>query len=255
MNLCTNAAHAMQEQGGMLEVNLDDVRIEQEQSAFGTDLKPGSYIRLTVSDTGHGIPPETMERIFEPYFTTKEEGQGTGLGLALVHSIIKTWGGGINVISEPDKGTTFYIFFPMMPTEDLAEPEMAAAMPQGKERILLVDDEPDIVAAAQIILEQLGYRVVGLANSREALETFRAAPDQFDLVITDQTMPQVTGVELTKEVLRLRPQLPVIICTGFSEVLTPEKAKALGVRELIMKPLIPQQLAEAVRRGLDAAKG
>ena len=254
MNLCTNAAHAMEETGGVLGVRLKNVALDQPVSAFGLDLKPGPYLCLAVKDSGHGIPPEITERIFEPYFTTKGVGEGTGLGLALVHSITRSCGGGIQVASEPDKGTTIQVLFPVLQSADQAESEEAAAVHAGSGRILVVDDEPDIVAAAGIILEKAGYQVETRSNGQEALEAFWADPDRFDLIFTDQTMPQLTGVELAQEVMKVRPRLPVIICTGFSESITPEQIRELGIAELLMKPLTPGALAEAVRRGLEAGR-
>jgi PAS domain S-box-containing protein len=255
MNLCTNAAQALGDKGGLLEVVLDNVELTEGLSAFGIEIKPGPYVRLSVHDSGPGIPPAIIERIFEPYFTTKEKGQGTGLGLALVHGIVKLCAGGITVASEPGRGTTFEVFFPVMRTEELMEPEVVGDMPRGKESILVVDDEEDIVVAAKILLEQLGYRVTAFTASREALEAFRAQPDGFDLVLADQTMPHLSGLELAGELLKMRPGLPIIIWTGYSETLTPEKARALGFRELLAKPLVPRQLAESVRRKLDAGRG
>ena len=254
MNLCTNAAHAMQETGGVLGVRLKNITLDQPVSAFGLDLKPGLYLSLAVRDSGHGIPPEIVERIFEPYFTTKDIGEGTGLGLALVHSIARSCGGGIEVASEPGKGTTFQVFFPVLENADLTESEAVAPLPEGSERILLADDEPDIVAAVKIILEKLGYQVETFSNGQEALEAFWADPDRFDLIFTDQTMPQLTGVELAQEIVKVRPHLPIIICTGFSESIPPEQIRALGIGELLMKPLTPNRLVESVRRGLDAKK-
>jgi CheY-like chemotaxis protein len=233
---------------------LDNVELKEGLSAFGIETKPGYYLRLSVHDTGAGMPQALIERIFEPYFTTKEKGQGTGLGLALVHGIVKLCGGGITVASEPGRGTTFEVFFPEMQTGDLVEPELAGDLPRGRESILVVDDEEDIVVAAKILLEQLGYRVTVFTGTREALEAFRAQPDGFDLVLADQTMPHLTGLELAGELLKMRPGLPIVICTGYSQTLTPEKAKALGVRDLLAKPLLPQKLAESVRRELDAGK-
>ena len=255
MNLCTNAAQALGDKGGLLEVVLDNVELTEGLSAFGIEIKPGPYVRLSVHDSGPGIPPAIIERIFEPYFTTKGKGQGTGLGLALVHGIVKFWGGGITVASEPGRGTTFEVFFPVMRTEELMEPEVVGDMPRGQESILVVDDEEDIVVAAKILLEQLGYRVTAFTDSREALEAFRAQPDGFDLVLADQTMPHLSGLELAGELLKMRPGLPIIIITGYSETLTLEKARALGIRELLAKPLVSRQLAESVRRKLDAGRG
>jgi PAS domain S-box-containing protein len=254
MNLCTNAAHAMQDTGGVLGVRLKNVTLDQKVSAFGLDLKPGAYLSLAVRDSGHGISLEIIERIFEPYFTTKEMGEGTGLGLALVHSIARSCGGGIEVTSEPGKGTTFQVFFPALEKADQTESEPLVPLPRGSERILLVDDEPDIVAGARIILEKLGYQVETFSNGQEALEAFWADPDRFDLIFTDQTMPQLTGVELAQEIVKVRPHLPIVICTGFSESLTPEQIRAMSIAELVMKPLTPSKLADAVRQGLDTNK-
>jgi PAS domain S-box-containing protein len=252
MNLCTNAAHAMADKGGVLTVGLDNMELKQEQTAHGLSVKPGNYLRLSIQDTGSGMEPELMERIFEPYFTTKEVGVGTGLGLALVHGLVKNCGGGINVSSEPGKGTVFQILLPLMETEEPVGPEPVRPMPGGKERILLVDDEPDIVTAAEIILRRLGYEVMGLTDGNDALAVFQAGPDSFDLIITDLTMPQLTGLDLAEEILALRPEIPIIACTGYGESVTLEKARALGIREIILKPIIPTQLAETIRQLLDA---
>jgi PAS domain S-box-containing protein len=255
MNLCTNAAQALGDQGGVLEVGLDNVELTEGRSAFGIEIQPGPYVRLTVHDSGPGIAPAIVERIFEPYFTTKEKGQGTGLGLAVVHGIVKLCEGGITVDSEPGRGTTFEVFFPVMRIEELTEPEAAGELPRGRESILVVDDEEDIVVAAKVLLEQLGYRVTAFTAGPEALEAFRARPDGFDLVLADQTMPHLSGLELAAELLKLKPGLPIIICTGYSETLTPEKVRSLGIRELLPKPLAPLQLAQSVRRELDAGSG
>jgi PAS domain S-box-containing protein len=251
MNLCTNAAHAMKDTNGVLDVNLDVVDLDQEQSAFGMNLKPGTYVRLSVQDSGQGMTPEVIERIFEPYFTTKEIGQGTGLGLALVHSIVQAYGGGITVQSEPGRGATFHVFLPQVKPRDILDLDDATFMPAGKERILLVDDEADIVAATRIILEQAGYAVAPFTDSREALAAFKAMPDRFDLVITDLTMPHLTGLELAQELLQSCPQLPIMLCTGYGEPLTMEKARALGIREVMLKPIISQNLAATIRGILD----
>ncbi len=254
MNLCTNAAHAMQEKGGMIEVNLDRAEVVRERPAYLGNIKPGSYVKLSVRDTGAGMHPEVIERIFEPYFTTKEVGQGTGLGLAVVHGIVETCGGGIDVSSQPGAGTTFQVYFPAASKNEVQQPEAPAPMPTGREHILVVDDEADIVAAAKIMLEQLGYTVAGFTNCQEALAAFQAAPETFDLVLVDQTMPRFTGVDLAKEIFKERPAMPVVLCTGYSEGIKPDQVKAAGIRELIMKPFIPPKLAELVRRLLDAEK-
>jgi PAS domain S-box-containing protein len=255
MNLCTNAAHAMADMNGVLDVSLDLVDLNEEQSAFGMTIKPGAYVRFSVKDTGHGMPPEVLERIFEPYFTTKEIGRGTGLGLALVHSIVQACNGGITVVSEPGRGTTFHIFFPRIKAEDFGESDDITPLPQGCERILLVDDEADIVSAVQIFLGQAGYKVVPFTDSREAWAAFQTSPEDFDLVITDLTMPHLTGLDLARELLRLRPHLPIIICTGYGDPVTKEKIKTMGIREIIFKPIIPRDLAETIRRVLNANQG
>ncbi len=256
MNLCTNAAHAMDEKGGVLEVSLGKADMDGEASAAPAGMEPGPYLRLRVSDTGHGMPPEILKRIFDPYFTTKEVGKGTGLGLAVVHGIVKSYGGGITVSSEMGKGSTFDIYFPRVQAMGRAsEAERAEPLPfGGHERVLFVDDEKAIVEIGHSMLKYLGYEVEVRTSSIEALELFRAQADRFDLVITDMTMPNMTGDKLAQELLRIRPGIPIILCTGFSEYLTEEKAKALGVRELLMKPLAIRDLAQAVRRVLDYRK-
>ena len=238
MNLCTNASHAMADKDGILSVKLDTVELEAELSAYANNIKPGAYARLSIHDTGYGMSPEVMERIFEPYFTTKEVGEGTGLGLALVHSIVQASGGGITLASEPGKGSTFAVYFPRIEEQEDGEAEEAPPLQKGKGRILMVDDEVDIVNAAKIILEQSGYDVLTFSNSLEAWQTFQADPDRFDLLISDLTMPRLTGLELAKNILSLRPDLPIIICTGFSESISTEKARELGIKEVILKPIL-----------------
>jgi len=253
MNLCTNAAQAMSDDGGVLEVSLTKFDMDRGTLAFYPDLEPGPYLKLRVSDTGHGMPPEILQRIFDPYFTTKEPGKGTGLGLTVVHGIVKSHGGAIGVASEPGKGTSFDVYLPRVdivirPVEvERLEPPLLG----GRERVLFVDDEKAIVEIGQKMLERLGYEVVGRTSSVEALELFRAKPESFDLVITDLTMPNMTGDKLAQELLNLRPDTPIILCTGFSERITEEKAKSLGIREFIMKPLVMKDLAKVMRRVLD----
>jgi CheY-like chemotaxis protein len=249
----TNAAHAMDDSGGVLSVGLDNLKLQQAQTVYGITTQPGNYVRLTIRDNGSGIAPEIMERIFEPYFTTKEVGHGTGLGLALVHGIVKNCGGGINVLSESGIGTTFQVLFPMVEAEEV-EPETLVPMPAGQERILLVDDEPDIVAAAKIILEQAGYQVESFTSSPEALEAFKANPKKFDLIITDLTMPQLTGLDLAKEIFHLRPGIPLILSTGYGESVIMEKARAMSIKQIIFKPLIPAQLIETIRQALETTR-
>jgi PAS domain S-box-containing protein len=251
MNFCTNAAQAMREQGGVLEVRLIDVDLDYEEAARHPELSPGPYVRLTVSDTGCGMERVLMERIFDPYFTTKKEGEGTGMGLAVSHGIIKSYGGAITVDSEPGKGSAFQVFLPRIESGVRAETVQYVKIPTGSERILFVDDEFELARVGQRTLESLGYEVVAKTGSIEALEVFRTRPDKFDLVITDQAMPNMTGEELSKKLLRIRFDIPIILCTGYSEVITPEKAKGLGIREFVMKPVIKRDLAEIIRRVLD----
>jgi two-component system, cell cycle sensor histidine kinase and response regulator CckA len=251
INLCTNAAHAMGEKGGVLEVGLEDIELDAGSATYYHDLSPGKYIKLTVNDTGHGIEPKILKRIFDPYFTTKNVGEGSGMGLSVVHGIIKSHGGGISVSSEPGKGTVFHILFPCIEDESEPEVEIAVEVPRGEERILFVDDEKAMVDTIQPMIERLGYKVTARTSSIEALEAFRANPDRFDLVITDFTMPNMTGLELTKELLKLRSDIPIILCTGYSEHVNEDKAKARGVRAFLMKPVVLGEIAKTIRKILD----
>jgi PAS domain S-box-containing protein len=256
MNLCTNAAHAMDEKG-ILEVRLSTVDLSESDLADRSivDLKPGPHLKLCVSDTGAGMDAKTMERIFDPYFTTKEVGKGSGLGLAVVNGIVKRHEGAVTVRSEPGRGTTFTIYIPMMETADaipIETPTYEALI--GTESILLLDDEQAVVEMGTAILEGLGYKLTAGTDSLRALEVFSARADEFDLIITDYTMPNMTGMDLAKEVRRIRPDIPILICTGFSEKITPESARELGI-ELLMKPYSIRQISRAVRKILDARKG
>ena len=256
MNLCTNAAQAMKEHGGQLDVILASVTVDEFLASQYTELNPGRYLKLTVSDTGHGMDKETLARIFDPFFTTKEHGEGTGMGMSVVHGIVKNHGGAISVYSEPGKGSTFNVYFPVLDSGDSLLPiaPEPAVLATGTEHILFVDDEASLVEVACEMLELLGYKVTSRASSLEALELFRHDPYRFDLIITDQTMPQMTGVNLAKEVMKIRQDIPVILCTGFSAVITPEKARTVGIREFVMKPLLIEQLAGKIRNVLDAEK-
>jgi len=252
MNLCTNAAHAMRETGGMLEIALDNRDIREEDISVDFQLEPGPYIVLTVRDTGHGIAPEIQNRIFEPFFTTKGPGEGTGLGLSVVYGIVKNYRGTLTVESLPGKGTTFQIFLPRIDDDLPSAHEDEKALPCGLEHILFVDDEDVLVDMGQEMLQALGYQVTSTRNSLEALETFRKDPSLFDLIITDMTMPQMTGTVLSRHLLQIRSDMPIILCTGYSEIITEEEAKKLGIREFIMKPLFMKDLALAIRRVLDS---
>ena len=253
MNLCTNAAHAMGQKGGVLEVRLVDVEIGPDDADRWPDLKPGSYLRLSVSDTGDGIARANMERIFDPFFTTKSREEGTGMGLAVVHGIAKSYGGAITVESEPAKGTTFYFFLPRDDRETPARTKPAGPVPTGDERILLVDDEESVVDTVRLMLEHLGYEVIAKGSSMEALEAFQAEPDRFDLVITDQTMPKMRGKELAQRLISIRANVPVILFTGFGDGITEQEAKAVGISAHLMKPMVIDDMATTIRKLLDKA--
>jgi two-component system cell cycle sensor histidine kinase/response regulator CckA len=255
MNLCTNAAHAMREKGGILETTLTDVMLDSDFVSTHPDIHPGAYQKLTVSDTGHGIKLEVMNQIFDPFFTTKGVDEGTGLGLSVVYGIVKDCGGTITVYSEPDKGTTFNLYFPILKGTAEEKTSEYTIIPTGTERILLVDDEKPIVNIITKILSSLGYDVQSRTSSIEALELFKAMPKKFDMVITDMTLPQMSGDALAQELMKIRPDLPVILCTGFSENITKEKAETMGIKVFLMKPLLKEEMAHAIRRVLDEAKG
>ena len=283
MNLCTNAAHAMQENGGILEIGIQDMgfglrsanyqkdekrstlvghasvstgqanQISESQIEY-LDILPGPYLKLTVRDTGIGMSPDVLARIFDPYFTTKEKAHGTGLGLSVVHGIIKSHGGSITVESKPGQGTAFHVYLPRMEYSKETGDKMAASpykgIPTGHERILFVDDEQALVDIGRQMLEHLGYELITRTSSIEALELFKTEPDAFDLIITDMTMPNMTGDKLAKAMMKIRPDIPIILCTGFSERITEENAWEIGIRKLAMKPLAMRYLAEAIREVL-----
>ena len=255
MNLCTNAYHAMQETGGSLDVSLKEIDISYEQTMERLGMKLGKHLQLTVKDAGHGMEPEVLERIFEPYYTTKKKGKGTGLGLSVIDGIVKNHGGDITVSSQPGKGAVFNIYLPVIDHIDVetesAETTIAA---NGSERILLIDDEEQIIDFEQQILERLGYKVISKTDSEEALEEFAAQPDQFDLVITDMTMPKMTGDQLARKMMDIKPEIPVILCTGFNEAITEEKALAMGIDKFVMKPIVKDKLANTIRAVLDNRK-
>ena len=257
MNLCTNAAHAMRVHGGVLEISLSNLDIHSGNADNYPDISPGAYLRLSVSDTGHGMNREVQERIFDPYFSTKGPGEGTGLGLAVVHGIIQSYKGVIRVHSEPGLGATFQILLPRIDHPSALEdterhPE---DLPLGQERILLVDDEEGIADIIRKMLKYLGYEVLATTSSIDALRRFRDRPDRFDLVITDMTMPYMTGDTLAREILKIRSDIPVILCTGFSERITEAEAKALGIRDFVLKPMVIQDLAKKVREAFEKKGG
>lgn len=250
MNLGTNALHAMREKGGVLSVemaalDLDDMFVKQNP-----DLKTGPYLRLTVSDTGYGMKPEVMERVFDPYFTTKNIGEGTGLGLSVVSGIIKKHGGALTVYSEPDKGTAFHIYLPLVETDVSGSTDSTAEPLRGNERILFVDDEDVIVAMGQEILEDLGYHVTSEKNSTMALKRFSSNAESFDLLVTDMSMPGLSGKELAGKIREIRPDMPIIICSGYTELNTASDALEAGFDGFLMKPYTTRMLAEVIRNAL-----
>jgi PAS domain S-box-containing protein len=258
INLCTNAGQAMKVGKGVLEVRVSDFILSDPADAPYPDMEPGPYLKLSVSDTGAGIDGLTKDRIFEPFFTTRESG-GAGMGLSVVYGIVKSHQGAITVSSAPGKGSTFAVYFRKLKdgqasiAEEHAKP--AAQPVRGKRRILFVDDEEALVEVGKQMLERLGYEVVAEKDSVRALKQFQRDPGKFDLVITDQTMPNMTGIELAKRMMSIKKDIPIILCTGFSEVISSESAKAMGIREFVMKPIIKNEMAETIRRVIADAEG
>jgi PAS domain S-box-containing protein len=250
LHLGGNAAHAMAETGGLLEFSLVEALLDERAAEIHPDLSPGAYLRLSVSDTGHGMAPEILERIFDPFFTTKKPGEGTGMGLSVVHDIVKGHGGAVLVESEPGLGSTFHVFLPR--TESLAQEEIAPELfvPKAGGRVLYVDDEKPLVDVAVDLLTSLGFKAEGRTSSIEALEAFRHRCEDFDLVVADQSMPNMSGLELAKNMAAIRPEVPVVLATGFSESVSMSKARSVGVRDLLLKPILKQQLAQCLARVL-----
>lgn len=254
MNLCTNAAHAMEDKGGILEMGMKDIIIDNQMIGEILELKPGHYMEITVSDTGSGIDQSIVEKIFEPYFTTKEPGEGTGMGLALVHGIVESYRGKIKVESTLGKGTMFTLYLPITKKRGVETTYEFENLPLGTERILFVDDEISITKMGSRVLGQLGYSVTEKVNSLEALELFEAKPDDFDLVVTDVTMPHMTGDKLAIELIKIRADLPVILCSGYSKRISEETAEEIGIKAFAYKPVVKADLAKTVRKVLDDAK-
>ncbi len=255
MNVCTNAYQAMRKAGGVLNISLQSIELTEKDFEKKIHLEPGSYLILEIADTGIGMTKDVQDRIFEPYFTTKGKGEGTGLGMAVVHGIVTRLQGDISVYSEQGQGTSFEIYLPTVEAqvEEIQE-DLIGPVPIGNERILIVDDDPRIVQLSRKMLEYLGYEVTAFTNSMETLHEFKKGPGNFDLVITDMTMPNMTGAELSKQILTIQPDMPIILCTGFSEMMNEEKANSLGIRAFIMKPVNRTDLAESVRNVLDSSK-
>jgi len=252
VNLCTNASYAMREAGGLLEVSLTNVDFESETRIGDEYLDPGSYVKLSVRDTGCGMEKEVVERIFEPFFTTKTVNEGTGLGLSVVHGIIKSHEGAITVSSVPGEGTTFEIFLPRIEGGAVETPPSPEQAGREKEVILLVDDEEMMVDVTGQILERLGFAVVAKTSSLDALEAFQEKPDEFDLVITDQVMPNMTGTQLARDLMSIRPDIPVILCSGFPESVSLDEVERVGIKKFIMKPISREEIANVIRGVLDA---
>jgi len=251
INLCTNAAHAMQDEGGILQVSLSNVRVELDSVAGSSELKAGEYVKLSVADTGCGIAPEIENHIFDPYFTTKRVGEGAGMGLAVIHGIVENHGGAVSVTSTPGKGTKIDVYLPAIKEGNMdSELVLFESDAKGHEHILFVDDEEQIVQVARQTLERLGYEVSGYTSSIAALDAIRTTPDTFDLVISDTTMPDMTGDTLARKIGEIRSDLPIILCTGYSERISDEKIKPIGVRALLMKPIVKSELAKTIRQVL-----
>jgi len=251
MNICTNAAHAMREKGGMLRISLVRLHEEQIKQLPHQDLQPRQYLKISVSDTGQGIAPENLTRIFDPYFTTKEAGEGSGLGLAVVRGIIQSHGGAISVDSVLGQGTRFDVYLPEIHKDFSTTTKVSQIYHTGKETVLFVDDEPALVNMSKQMLDLLGYRAVSRTSSLDALKLFQHDPYRFDLVITDMTMPNMTGEKLAGKILEIRPDIPVILCTGYSHNISEEAAKQMGISAFVMKPLVMRDLANTIREVLD----
>ena len=252
MNLCTNAGYAMREKGGVLHIGLKEVEIDADQPRPHSEIDPGVYLRLQVSDTGTGIPEGIMSRIFDPFFTTKPQGEGTGLGLSAVHGIVKSLDGVLAVSSDEGKGSTFSIYFPVLHSNIRHEEDYAhGPLPRGSERILLVDDEEALIHSSETLLKSLGYQVDAFLESTAAWERLSADLDVYDVVITDLTMPMMTGIELSRKIRGIRPNLPIVICSGY--ISFSEDIKDLGRIRYLSKPVTIRQLAHTLRDILDEA--
>ena len=258
MNLCTNAEHAMRPNGGVLEIGIEPFEVSEEFTQNFPELQPGPHVRLTICDSGCGIPPEIIPRIFDPFFTTKKIGEGTGMGLAVVHGIVTNHHGAITLVSSPDIGSTFSIYLPCCKPNTYIAPQNVEPLLHRKESILFVDDEKPLAELGKQILEEIGYTVVACTNGLDALNIFRASHNQFAAVITDQNMPDMTGEQLAQEISRIRPGLPIILCTGYSDSMNSDMAAAFGIQACLMKPIQNKDLGlllhEVFRRKKEKAK-
>ena len=255
VNLCTNAFHAMEETGGTLSLSLKKISLSLlDLPTTEAGIQPGDFVHLSIEDTGKGIDPEIHDKIFNPYFTTIEVGKGTGMGLAIIHGIVKSYGGFLTFDSQPGEGTIFHVFLPVVP--DAPQPEATATdlVPFGTEHILFVDDEEILAEMGKHLLERLGYRVTVKNSSVEALSIFQSAPNHFDLVITDQTMPNMTGFDIARRMLQIRPGMPIILCTGYSSQISEDKVRSYGIKGFALKPLAKKDIAVLIRKLLDEEK-
>ncbi|OQY11580.1 MAG: hypothetical protein B6I31_04640 [Desulfobacteraceae bacterium 4572_19] len=254
MNLATNSYHAMEDTGGTLTVSLRKIKLGQ-LDLIGHDMKSGDYICLTVADTGVGMDKVLIDKIFDPFFTTKKKDKGTGMGLSVVHGIVKNMNGVIKVYSEPGQGTEFHVYLPMEKSSSEKQvTNLKMEIQGGTEHILLTDDEESILIMIKKMLERLGYKVTSYTNSIEALDSFRVAPEKFDMVITDMQMPNMTGDKFAAELIKIRPDIPILLCTGFSETMSEEKAISLGINGFLLKPMIMKDLSQKIREVLDKKK-
>ncbi|MDA3895682.1 MAG: response regulator [Desulfobacteraceae bacterium] len=251
MNICTNAGHAMKENGGVLKISLVDEILDSDFTSHHSIVSPGNYVKMTVADSGHGVPADKLVKIFDPYFTTKAIGEGTGMGLSVVLGIIQSHHGTIIVDSTPEVGTTFNIYLPIVEKQVATTTKAIETIRGGQEHILIVDDEAPIVKLLQKSLEPLGYKVTTSAGSHEALDLFKKTPDQFDLLITDMTMPAMTGDKLAIEILKVRPDMPIVLCTGYSDRISKGMIGKIGIKSLLKKPVGKKVLQQTVRRVLD----
>lgn len=255
MNLCMNASQEMEETGGIIEITVDTESLQEGASSNLSDLTSGEYLKITISDTGPGIDPEIIDRIFDPYFTTKDVGKGSGMGLAVVHGIVKNHNGAITVASQPGEGAIFTVYFPISAEKFVKEVKSPDKIPRGDESIIFVDDEASIAKMGGQMLERLGYEVETKTNPVEVLDLFKSNPDQYDLIITDMTMPQMTGVKLSEKLKAVRSDIPIIVCTGHSSLIDEEKAKTIGIEGFAMEPIVLRDIARVVRSVLDKGKG
>jgi CheY-like chemotaxis protein len=251
MNLCTNAYHAMERNGGTMTIRLYQETLNSTSLLHEFSCKPGDYAHLVVEDSGDGIEQSIVDRIYDPYFTTKESGKGTGMGLAIVYGIIQGHNGAIRVVSKPGVGTAFHVFIPISGGEVEEQEESYGELVYGSEHILLVDDDEGLLLMAKTLLERIGYTVTTKGNATDAFAGFCESPEDYDLVITDQTMPGMTGIELAEKIFMVRPEMPIILSTGYSPAVSREKVLAMGIRELAFKPLAFDKLSRLIRQVID----